>query len=691
MAGEERVPGGDARSPEDPATPDTERRDDVLDELPTPAWLAYGGEETDGSAGGNAHEDTHGNTSADTVGEAAVPPRPEASAPGIPLDVPEPQLLRDTSAQERARDIPAPEPPRGPAVPEPPGRPDAPEAPEALRHGPWAVGPARPANTGAPDGEPPTTRLPSSEPPPAGEPWSQFAPPPGQTSAAQAQLPPPPPAARPMQLPPPNAQRTAAPGPANRGLDLEPDPFPAAAYTEPSVPERRAHWPLDDPPGGQAPPPADRFAPGADPDTLIHYRGDADWNDEPLRRPPLFRRLVIATVAFAVLVAAFLVLAFVNQGDKDDNGKASTAPPPAGPGPGTPGTPSAGPSVLPGAAPPGWTRDAAWTVRVAAPSARVAPIAASTRAVAVLTPDNKVAVLDPVDGRVRRTFDLPPGDHRGVKLAVVDSTLSVLVHAGTKLAYAPADGSAAPTVLDVPDSAAITYAGDAPLIVAATGVFVIQDGRLAEVRVPPGATAMAADGARVVAAASEGPWWLATPGRDPVAVNPAPPRPGAVIHRIAAAGHNRVVVMWRGADAATISVVLYDATTGQPQMNVDVPSDETRRIAWVWGADDQTAALGAVVFDLKAGKAHLRSGFAPVIGWGNLLYGQTAADPQTPVVLDATDPNRAPAPLGPGVPLPWGGPTGKLILILDTARSTAPTLYALRPDPTATGGNTALS
>ncbi|MGW0659360.1 hypothetical protein [Streptodolium elevatio] len=562
-------------------------------------------------------------------------------------------------------------------------------------------------------------------PPPEGDPWPHPAPPPrdlrDDRPLATAQLPPPASGDRPVPIPAPApapapetaAEPAAAPssppppprrpvwegpgeppfgfvpgrdtaadpastagGPAARhgsepDPDLEPDPFPPAAY----VGEDHAPWqPQPDAPWRQDAPPADSGAAH-----VIRFQGEDAW-DEPPRRPPLFRRLVIITVVFAVLVAAFVVLAFVKRGDDGDK----EPPPSNSPSPPAAST-SARPAVLPAAAPNGWSRTAAWTAVVAPPTARAATIASGTTAVAVITPAKQVAILDPADGRVRRSFDLPKGEHRGVKLGAVDGTMSVLVHAGDVLAYAPADGSAAPTTLDVPAGAVVSYAGDSPLVVNGTDVQVVRDGRLAAVQLPPGATAMAADGANVIAAVPVGPWWNAAPGREATAITPAPPRPGATLFRIAAAGHNRVAVVWTGPDAATVTVVLYDATTGEARITADAPLEEMRKTAWVWGTDGQVAALGPLVFDLKGGKAAVRSGFGPVIGWGNLLYGQTAADPQTAVVLDGTDPKSAPVPLGTGVPLPWGGPTGRLILILDTAPSTAPTLYALTREGTPPG------
>ncbi|MCF2528106.1 hypothetical protein [Yinghuangia soli] len=468
---------------------------------------------------------------------------------------------------------------------------------------------------------------------------------------------------RPWPLPLDDAdapQRSAA-SPARRTApdpESEPDPFPAAAYTAEAG---RQPWEHPD------------FADGAEQSTrFIRYQGDDGW-DEPLRRPPLFRRLIIVAVVFAVLVAAFVVLAFTRGGREDE----SPPPPTQTPSTTAAGNPS-GPAVLPAAAPPGWSRTAAWTVKVAAPSARAATIASTTTAVAVVSPEKKVVILDPADGRSRRTFDLPPGEFHGLRIASVDGKPSVVVHAGTQLAYAPADGSAAPTALDLADpDAMVTYAGDSPLIVARGAVSVVKDGKIAPVTMPAGATAMAADGATVIAAVPVGPWWIVTPGAEPAAITPEPPRPGATIYKMAAAGHNRVAVMWTGPDAATVTVVLYDAGSGKAQITADAPLDEMRKTAWVWGTDGQVAALGALVFDLKAAKASVRPGFGPVIGWGNLLYGQNSSDAQTFQAIDATDPNRAPVPLGTGVPLPWGAPTGSLILILDTTPSTAPTLFAL--------------
>lgn len=445
--------------------------------------------------------------------------------------------------------------------------------------------------------------------------------------------------------------------PPTPSADHEPDPFPAAAYTTPrSAAEAAEH---DD--GGTR---------------VIGFRGDQGW-EEAGPRPPLFRRLVIVGVVVGILVIAFVVVALVHRGGSGADDK-------RGPQPSANATTSEakpGPPVLPAQAPPGWSKNAAWIATVAVPTAKAPTVAASTTAVAVITTDGKVALLDPATGHVRRAFDLPAGEHRGVRLALVDRVESVLVQAGSLLAYAPADGSAAPTVLDLPDNAQVSYAGDAPLVVAGTAASVVEDAKLVPVDLPPNATAMAADGATVIAAVPVGPWWSAAPGREPVAVTPVAPRAGATIFRIAAAGHNRVAVIWNGPDAATVTVVLYDATSGQSLVTTDAPLDQVRKTAWVWGTDGRVAALGPVVYDLQANKASVRPGFGPVVGWGKLLYGQSISDPQTTLVLDATDPARPPTPLGAGVPLPWGGPTGQLLLILDSTPTTTPTLYALTPAP----------
>lgn len=650
-------------------------------------------------------------------------PQVERPAPALPAAAAPPPALPAPAGPAPVRAVPAPDIER-PAPRVPPVEPGRGVA--ALLGDVAAAARLDPPRTAGTSAQ--RTAAPADPPPPEGDPWPHPAPPPrdlrDDRPLAAAQLPPPaaddqpvpvpapasasvPPPASPSPPPPrpvwegpgeapfgfvlgrdagPGSAPVPGPVPgrdvaADAGAaprpddepdpDLEPDPFPAAAYAG----EDNTTW------HSQADAPWLQDAAPADPGAahVIRFQGEDAW-DEPLRRPPLFRRLVIITVVFAVLIAAFVVLAFVKRGGDGDKES-----PPSNP-PSPPASATAGrPAVLPAAAPNGWSRTAAWTAVVAPPTARAATIASGTTAVAVITPTKQVAILDPADGRVRRSFDLPKGEHRGVKLGVVDGTMSVLVHAGDVLAYAPADGSAAPTTLDVAADAVVSYAGDSPLIVNGTGVQVVRDGKLADVQLPPGATAMAADGANVIAAVPVGPWWNAAPGREATAITPAPPRPGATLFRIAAAGHNRVAVVWTGPDAATVTVVLYDATTGEARITADAPLEEMRKTAWVWGTDGQVAALGPLVFDVKGGKAAVRSGFGPVIGWGNLLYGQTAADPQTAVVLDATDPKGAPVPLGSGVPLPWGGPTGQLILILDTAPSTAPTLYALTREGTPPG------
>ncbi|WP_436789573.1 hypothetical protein [Yinghuangia sp. YIM S10712] len=693
-----------------------------VDEIPTPAWLlddeADGGDGTgkageagraaDAPADGPASAADRGVTGGGAVADEGARVR---VAPEEPSAGPPPWASPAPAVQ------PPPEPTRVPPQPPVIARPPRPAPePEPFRvlpppadvaRPPWTA-PAHAPGSDAPGtsfggaaattpsavddlpGEPPsatglfgvasptppapscpgTASADDALPPPVGEPWGQFAPPPPRSGPEVGRQVPPIPPEPPAGPEPQTAFRwdtAAVPDPDTESdPDTEPDPFPAAAYAEQDEP-RLSVTPWRAGEDGET---TVRESPGSG--RFGGRRGDEDPWDGQLRRPPLFRRLVVATVVFAVLVGAFIVLALVNRGDDDNDSPPPTDPPRS--------AARGGEAVFPAAAPEGWSRTAAWTVRVTAPAEGAAPIAATTEAVAVVTPERKVALLDPATGRVLRTFALPPGEYRGIKVTDVDGVASVLAHCGDRLVYAPADGSAEPTTLDVPASATVVHGGRSPLVVADPQVFVIRDGRMSEVRMPPGATAMGADGETVIAVDPAGRWWNVRPGQDAVEVRPVPPRRDAAVVRMAAAGHNTVAVLWTGPNDAAVTAVLHDAATGQPQISTDVPREQMEKTAWVWGADGHVAALGALVFDLDARKAHVRSGFGPVIGWGNLLYGHNTDDPRTALAIDATDPTRPAIPLGQGVPLPWGGPTGDLILILDTRDSTAPTLYALNPE-----------
>jgi hypothetical protein len=602
---------------------------------------------------------------------AEEPTAPSAGGPWGPPSVPPPPR---PPAHQPATATGAFAPPAGPRfeAPAPPGTPGgdtqawaAGGVPDAGPSAPAAAGASPAAESTSRSTQPTALQPPYADQPlggnvPQARPASSDASAPGSTQPPAPQSPTPGGSeSRSAQPPPPDASvRWDTPSaPPTSSAHLEPDPFPAAAYTTPRGATNTAEH--DD---------------GAT--RVIGFHGDQAW-EEAGARPALFRRLVIVGVVVGILVIAFVVVALVHRGGSGADDKRSPEPSANA----TTSGAKPGPPVLPAQAPPGWSKNAAWIATVAVPTAKAPTVAASTTAVAVITTDGKVALLDPATGHVRRAFDLPAGEHRGVRLALVDRVESVLVQAGNQLAYAPADGSAAPTVLDLPDNAQVSYAGDAPLVVAGAAASVVEDAKLVPVGLPANATAMAADGATVIAAVPVGPWWSAAPGREPVAVTPVPPRAGATIFRIAAAGHNRVAVIWNGPDATTVTVVLYDATSGQSLVTTDAPLDQVRKTAWVWGTDGRVAALGPVVYDLQANKASVRPGFGPVVGWGKLLYGQSISDPQTTLVLDATDPAKAPTPLGAGVPLPWGGPTGQLLLILDSTPTTTPTLYALTPAP----------
>ncbi|MGR7000749.1 hypothetical protein ACU686_26310 [Yinghuangia aomiensis] len=332
-------------------------------------------------------------------------------------------------------------------------------------------------------------------------------------------------------------------------------------------------------------------------------------------------------------------------------GEGRTGGPGGTSGPSAPPTGAPGPGQLPVAAPPGWSRTAVWSVPVTAPAAKVPTVAAGASAAAVITPDRKLALLDPATGATRRSVPLPDGELRGVRLGLVDSRATALAHVGSKLVLVPADGSSDATVVDVPDGASVSVGGDAPLITSRTDSSVIASGKLVPLKLPPGSVAMAVDGQTAVAAASSGTWWRITAGQEAAAeTTPAPPRPDAKVARVVGAGHGRVALVWTGPAADSVTVALHDAATGQMLASADAPAASVKSLAWVWGAGDKVAAIGPVVIDLATGKASVRTGLVPVVAFGTTVYGTVNGAAAS---VDAAS-DAAPSALPAGTPLPWG-------------------------------------
>ncbi|UGQ15000.1 hypothetical protein LO772_16365 [Yinghuangia sp. ASG 101] len=379
---------------------------------------------------------------------------------------------------------------------------------------------------------------------------------------------------------------------------------------------------------------------------------------------------VVLALMLALVAATLVGAALLGGGSAGADGAPATAAPTA-----MPGAPAGKP--LPVAAPPGWSRAAAWSLPVTAPAPRVPTVAADGSTAAAITADRQLALLDPATGQVRRMVPLPAGDLGGLRLGRVDGRAAALVQVGSQLVYAPVDGTADVTVLVLPDGASVSVAGDSPLVSAPSGASVISGGKLLPLQLPPGAGAMAVDGQTVLAAASSGTWWRIPLGQAPIEMAPSPPRPGAAVARVAGAGHGRVAVVWTGPSDGVGTVALYDASTGEALWTVDAPAEALKSPAWVWAADGKVAAIGPIVFNLGARTATLREGLVPVIAFGGRVYGTVNG---ASAVIDPSDPAASTTALPAGTPLPWGAPTGRLLMTVASDASGAVDLFALTPD-----------
>ena len=226
-------------------------------------------------------------------------------------------------------------------------------------------------------------------------------------------------------------------------------------------------------------------------------------------------------------------------------------------------------------------------------------------AMAFVTKDRTIALVDVEEGRVRWSARYPDGVP-GTDLAAtsIDGRRAVAAHVGDRLAWWDLDTGEARD-LTLPAGGTVNLQGSAPLVISDQGrtAGAIAAGHLTSTAVPAGATAIAARSDGVITATGPAGWWHLGPGKP--AANPVPwetPTPTGSPTVVAYLSDTLVTVLPAPA-SGTAYVAIYR----------DRPQD----VRFVWGGPawfDGTVAdwfpspsrrwgiLGRTLVDLTAGR-----------------------------------------------------------------------------------------
>ncbi|MFE2953670.1 hypothetical protein ACFXHK_42415 [Embleya sp. NPDC059267] len=371
----------------------------------------------------------------------------------------------------------------------------------------------------------------------------------------------------------------------------------------------------------------------------------------------------VTPAAIGLAIAAAVTVAAVLAWPDDE---------PADPGPGT--TSRAETAAF--TSPAGWQRTSAWTRSIAPPGAGRPSVAALGNVLAVLTPDRRVALLDPRDGRIEEAGEPLPAGHLALH-ATGDPTAPVLV-AETRdgLVVWPTHGGprpwSPPDTVALAPGARVSYAGALPLVTGPDGsAAALRGGVLVPVRVPPGTVAMAADATHVLAGRAVGPWELLGFDGTTRGVAPVPPHPGARMLRVAGGGHGSVAVVWSGPRDDTETLAVHDSSSGRVLAHADAPAGSLSN-TWIRSDDGPLAALGPVVVDLAEGRASVTPGAVARSVAGDRVYGTREGHPVALTVRGAlTMPDHT--------AVPWAVNTGRALLL--TGNEDRTVLHAVEPAP----------
>lgn len=300
-------------------------------------------------------------------------------------------------------------------------------------------------------------------------------------------------------------------------------------------------------------------------------------------------------------------------------------------------------------APPGYSESAEWRISVAAGTSPAVTPDGGT--VVVVTRDEALVALTP-DGERRwsEPFVADVEDLQGtVRVVPIGGAEYISAVTSDVLWLWPIDGGE-PEEIALPDDVSVSFAGDAPLLTHEDDPPMIpMNGEFVELSVPSTARALASDGERVLAAASEDAWMLVEPEGDPEMVGAEEPDDVGDVVRVLTASADHVVVEWEtedGDDDESV-VSVHDAQDGSiigsAPLNENDRGDEDR-----WQPTEAWGAYGPLLVDLREGETEVQPGFHPVGAAGEDLYGELDDE------LTAVDADGTLSELAGDTARPWG-------------------------------------
>jgi len=364
--------------------------------------------------------------------------------------------------------------------------------------------------------------------------------------------------------------------------------------------------------------------------------------------------IIVATVLAGILIAATaLYLTVFSKGDDVTKPTESPKLPPLP-------EPSVGPDQFAARpVPAGWSKNASWTVDIADNS--VPAVSPDGTEVAVLTPDQKIAVFD-AGGKVLWQ-DKVPRDAQSPVYTIIDSKQVVAVASPETLYYWAGDGAEA-TEIELPDSAQVQFFGTSPLIEMGNdaGASVVSGGQLKTVpNQPRGSTMLLAEGDKTLMARYGGPLYWSQPDKDLQKVDPKPPQGATEIDHIVAASPGRALVLWKTAAADTVIPVVQSTVNGSI-VAICQRSEEGDVEGWQWVPDtgNKVAAWGECLIDLTRHTTSQYPEFRPLSITGTTIYGTVGNDPF------AVTPGHPSHALAANTARPWGIAGGHAIVVQDS-------------------------
>jgi hypothetical protein len=369
--------------------------------------------------------------------------------------------------------------------------------------------------------------------------------------------------------------------------------------------------------------------------------------------------IIVATVLAAVLIAATAVyLTVFSKGDPVTKPTESPKLPPLP-------EPSVGPDQFAARpVPTGWSTNASWTVDIADDS--VPAVSPDGTEVAVLTPDQKIAVFD-ANGKVLWQ-DKVPREAQSPVYTTIDSKVVVAVAAPDNLYYWAGDGAQA-TEIELPDSAQVQFFGTSPLIQMGdeAGASVVSGGQLKTVPDKPRlSTILLAEGDKALMARYGGPLYWSQPGKDVQKVDLKPPRGVKDVDHVVAASPGLALVLWKTADAETVIPAVHSTVNGsvvaqcKPSKVGDLDDSQ-----WVPDTANKVAAWGQCLINLTTHTTSQFPQFSPLSITGTTVYGTVESR------LFAVTPGGRSYQLVANTARPWGVAGSHAIVVHDSV------LYAL--------------